>query len=161
MSFVFDGVTIPADLANAFTWGSTDVTKIYANSVLVWEQSLFGATWSGSSVAGSSTGLYTSGSNMRYQTSGNVGAWATAYSDGTFSNTNSCFDYGGCFGYYIRTVANMRYYEGGNTGTGPVYFTPAGGFTASSVKDDSGLYTSGGAIRARAGSVNGGWITLD
>lgn len=87
MPLYSNGVLIPENTANAFTFNGVNVTDVFMNGVQVWNQSLFSATWSGNALSGG-RGIGTSG-NLFRAISATSGAWITANQNGTFSNTFS------------------------------------------------------------------------
>ena len=133
MPLVFNGTTIPTNVANALMYNGTSVTQVIYNGTTVWQQSLFNNTWSGSSLYtyGSftnSSGIETSGSLFRSRWGGNVaGGWVSAGSDGS-ANVRSTTD-----GNFSIMWNNKIMYLGVSTtiGTGSITYTMGSGFSGS------------------------------
>jgi hypothetical protein len=90
MPLVFNGTTIPTNVANALMYNGTSVTQVIFNGTTVWQQSLFSAIWSGSSVTGRES-LDTSGSSWRFNGnnwSSSAGSWQTVNMSGVFSGSS-------------------------------------------------------------------------
>jgi len=72
MPLIFNGVTIPEDVANALTFNGFDITDVFFNGVQVWDQVLYSGIWSGNSYSvygGLTQGIEVSGNLARMYTS--------------------------------------------------------------------------------------------
>lgn len=155
MPFYFNGTLIPENVANAFSFNGTDVTKVVYNGTAVWEQQLFSATWTNSIVvyAGILTiGLDVSGSAYRASATYSLGNWLYATPSGLANGTSTAvYDYD-FFGAKTQTVKFITTTTSIKWDLPYIYttvnFSPASGFTGSAVNPDGvGLTTSGGALR--------------
>jgi len=198
MKFVINGVELRN--GGSLRFGSFNISSFFSRyfnqttQTTVQEQLWtfipdFSAVWSGNSysVGGANKNygyfrLYISGSQFRIATYScstcsngvwSYGAWATAYTNGTFSNTTSQ-SYEPTFGTYQRLKSGTA--AGGSNrltlGTGTVYFSTTNGFTGSTsgpawmynALNISYLQTSGGKIRTHttSGGVGtaGAWVSL-
>ncbi len=177
MAVVINGVTVPQDSANAFKFNGSDVTDAYFNGTKVFTQSLFSATWSGSSTAPfftSAVGINTSGGSARayYSSSGtpSYGGWSTVTSSGTWSYyLSNCSNYRLYFGSASSNQIRTYYRASASTS---ISFSISGGFTGSSTSYEdaygsgnySYLQSSGGLIRVgikmNGTTGYGSWISL-
>jgi len=175
MPLIFNGVTIPEDVANALKFNGTDIETVIFNGVEVWKQSLFFAVWSGSSLVNSgSEGLLVSGSNFKAKASSS--GWLSAFTDGTFTNGSSDTGLAQYTGFAVGSGTfngspNSTYLTacGTNnsgkpnwslTGVSTVSYTIGVGFTKTG-SDPSSLEVSTGQLRVSHGSSKGAWITLN
>lgn len=95
MALVFNGVTIPTNVANALSFNGTNITKVIADGVTVWTQNLFKGQWSGSSIARVNNNTYggirllPSGTNFRLAIEDSSNLYYTEYTsvltNGTFN----------------------------------------------------------------------------
>ena len=175
---VFNGTTIPTNVANALKYNGTSVTKVIYNGTTVWQQSLCTVCsgWTGSSTVsiwqggGIQAGINTSGFNCRVEANG-YGAWIL------YSDSSSSFS-----GVTSTAMATNIYSSGsnlkfGNTSNSWVTYTKAsktwsgsgGGYVTddySGYIDYVGFVTSGGLLAMKGwtnynGSVRyGTWINL-
>ena len=173
MALIFNGTTVPTNVANALTYNGTSVTMVVFNSTTVWTQSLFQAKWSGNSQSG---GTYfftisTSGNLLRYVSKNKTGAWITTNLNGTFTG-NSLVD-SDTMGFITSSnLLRFRFYDlakGGVDTANWCTFTIANKWTGKSWYNYfyNGGYqyvghtmeTSGGLIRAISGTA-GAWLSL-
>lgn len=160
MPFVFNGVTIPENVANAFSFNGTDITDVFFNGVQVWHQSLFTAQWSANSIATGqyvSIGIQVSGNLWRqYTSSSGVGAWITTNLDGTFSGNSTA--------YFTITTSGHSITLGADWVTHDVNTKQFSGMTTGGPSwDDEYFMTSGGLIAARYVEfidAYGAWVSL-
>lgn len=134
MSLTVNGTLIPENKAKALTVNGANITDVWANGVSVWKQNLFSAQWSGSS------GTFNTSGNLArlYSDATYNGIWATAYTNGTFSNTTS------------QTRATHIYME-------QFQFGAASGYTNGiRVKQIAHTPSVGAAIRFNIGGAWGG-----
>lgn len=91
MPLVFNGVTIPENVANALTMNGADIHDVYFNGVNVWHQSLCKVCsgWSGNSLADGKYGLDSSGTNWRMRIGTTYGAYITTSNLGIFTGNSS------------------------------------------------------------------------
>jgi len=185
MGLIMNGVEIPTDVANAFSFNGVNITKIIANGIDVWTQVLFSGTWSGSSKTYSSSMpsdyyliFETSGSSFRIRANEGYGeatsAWVSAYSDGTFESSTESLAMGG-YNYPIvissggggeTTKANeieLRRDVDTTDDYVRVEFNIDIGFTVVSQRtnNETLLETSAGSLRTSTDDVKGEWITLN
>lgn len=162
MPLVFNGVTIPENVANAFSFNGANVTDVYFNGVQVWHQSLFSGLWSGNSMD-SIAGIQTSGNAYRYQYNTSAwGPWLYTNQSGLGVSGASVVS-----GVGIGTDGNNNIYirDGGGY-TGLVNFDTNSKFTGGSQGAQNGyvkLVTSGGLLqhqRYQFGWFYGAWISL-
>ena len=179
MALIFNGTTVPSNVANALIYNGTSITKVVFNSTIVWAQNSFQAKWSGSSTSGHwyYFSMNTSGNLLRYTNKYNTGAWITATTSGTFVG-NSLVE-GGYTGFITSSnLLRFRFYAPYNgwadtanwctytiankqwTGTSWSEYYYNGGYQSVTHR----LETSGGLIRAIAYSATdgrgGAWISL-
>lgn len=118
MPLVFNGVTIPENVANALTVNGADIHDVYFNGVQVWHQSLINITgWSGDSFY-NTYGVDTSGLLWRANSDG---AWISTSQLGVFiGNSNSWNSSSFVEPIYITTSGSQFMY-----GTNWVTFEPS------------------------------------
>lgn len=175
MAIIFNGTTIPENVANALSFNGVNITDVFFNGVQVWDQLLFNALWSGDSlvdVSGQIVGIDTSGSLHRqivYQFGGPAAAtpWGTVNSNGTFdtetlSVTVNKFP-SGTITFGMKTTANSIGIYSAVTASTSASWSVATGFTGESrfSGDAEASYeTSGGLLRYNSGTGLGNWISL-
>lgn len=165
MPLVFNGVTIPENVANAFSFNGVDITDVYFNGVQVWHQSL-GPTvgWSGDSFYTYSVvqGISVSGFSFRFRIGDGYGAWLTVTSSGLpagLSVASSGMQTRGIESYSSNLW--RHYYTYSQSSTYISYNPSTKVFTGTSLYTLMGFTTSGGLIRAQSDStVAGAWISL-
>ena len=177
MAFVFNGVIIPENVANAFYLNGTNITDIFVNGVQVWNQSLFSASWSGNSYVGSATtrnsncNINTSGSAFR-SAFGNTTGTITDYGDWLYSSAPHTVGNGSSnaigLGTSIPLTASSVYikFDGGAWVTHTLNVGFSG--TSSIINGYSNFYleTSSGLMRTRhrdtvtGANAYGAWISL-
>jgi len=171
MSLVFNGIVIPENKANAFTYNGNNITNVYVNGIHVWKQSLFSAIWSGSSKSGQYE-FSTSGSLFRSVHGNTAGKWLTAYNNGTFQQGSSSARF--LIRVHVRSKNKMVWvtmninswnnalsitYRQSNGN--PITFSIGSGFTGTSSARGVTLSTSGGSLRIGvSNSSPGAWIRL-
>lgn len=177
MAFVMNGVIIPEDTANAFSFNGSDVTDVFMNGVQVFNQSLFSATWSGDSyilISGVKNGIETSGALHRIMTSKIIvyptfthtqayGGWITSTSAGLGAGTSQALVNNSAYRRIVTTSSSIKLTQDSYESDGVCGFTVAGGFTGSSLISTIGygFKTSGGLIRYQADDTDvGAWISL-
>ena len=152
MPLVFNGVTIPENVANALSFNGVDITDVFFNGVQVWNQALFNATWSGNSLDSiNNFGIQTSGNLCRISYNTVWGAWISADSSGLLSGTSQT-DFFGIKGFTTVKSGDVTTWDQIPDQPSNLVFTPSTGFTGS-----TGTYTtSGGGMRFS----DGAWIFL-
>ena len=105
MSLVMNGVEIPENVANAFSFNGVNITDIFFNGVQVWNQSLFAGVFSGDSTItfnGAWSTVDTSGNLIRhdsgYRSSFGQTGFASLGADGNFTSSG---DYARVLGVYL------------------------------------------------------------
>lgn len=176
MALVFNGVTIPTNVANALKFNGANITKVIFNGVQVWLQSL-ALTWSGDSIATLSpmttaAGLDSNGNLWRWYTTTVSGAWqSVALATGYFSG-DSIGEKGGDMNLGIDSSSNLMRakvwqdaYGSGNYGNWVTYTVGTKSWSGASDKTTFGyaspdvrvkIDTSGSLVRFQEGT----WITL-
>lgn len=158
MPLVFNGVTIPENVANAFSFNGANITDVYFNGVQVWHQSLCKVCsgWSGNSVVTyyGSAGINVSGLSCRATQSfigpavygswlvmdGSTGTWTSGTSIATSSDGE------GTYTYELTTISNaIRAFNKAWCYYNPSTETFTGGDSIVSF-GGSCLHTSGGLI---------------
>lgn len=176
MALIFNGTTIPSNVANALIYNGTSITKVVFNSTIVWAQSSFQAKWSGSSTSSDSYGYFTistSGNLFRYVNRYHAGAWITTNMDGTFTGNSL---WGNGVGFITSgNLLRFRYYygfEGDEIINWCTYTIANKQWIGKSwhhyyiyIKKEYDiilqmLETSGGLIRANTGGSGGPWLSL-
>lgn len=190
MPLIYNGTTVPTNVANTLNYNGSNVTAVIFNGTTVWTQSLFNAKWSGNSTFYTNFGFTVSNNLFRVMLpTSRYGAWITTNTNGTFTGSSSITNTAGGAYAEINTSSNLlRVRSGVIDGTAMAYtaygawvtFTVGTGFTGSSTSSKSGhnddteedlylsynLGTSGGLIRAygaHAGGVTityGGYVSL-
>lgn len=171
MALIFNGTTVPTNVANALIYNGTSITNVVFNSTTVWTQSLFQAQWSGSSQSSGYFTMSTSGNLLRYVTPHYTGAWITTNMNGTF--TGNSLVYNGNMGFITSSnLLRFRFYDYANGWADTANwctFTIANKWTGKTwwhyygYVDPNNPYTletGGGLIRAIVGTTAGSWISL-
>jgi hypothetical protein len=162
MPLVMNGVIIPENVANAFMFNGVSVTDAFMNGVQVFNQSLFSATWSGSTIDGTN-GLTTSGATYRWSNGSRIFNWLTANSYGLASGTSSSTD-GTIYGLITTTPTTFELFSG-TYNIGTITFSKTSGFSGTSTPTTSNVWlfeTSSGLLRYRnkTTGATGIWISL-
>lgn len=161
MSIVVNGTIIPENVANVLNVNGTNITSVVCDGTTVWTQSLFSATWSGSSFAlVNGYGLQTSG-NL-YRSNKNAGdPWGSVLSDGTFSGNSYTANVG-----FMVSGSNIAVVTQGVVGAWISFNVLTHAFSGTSYAEYSisknSLVTSGGLLAFWAQSVDrtGSYISL-
>ena len=123
MPLVFNGTTIPTNVANALMYNGTSITQVIYNGTTVWQQQLciICTGWSGNALS-SAGGLSVSGmnhrsaSNNRGSSAWTYGSWVSMDGNGVFQSATSTTSYG----YSLITTGSsmMVTYSGLGYGNG-------------------------------------------
>jgi hypothetical protein len=169
MAFYFNGTLIPENVASVFKYNGVDATSVVFNGTIVWQQSLFSAIWSGSSITSGfyKTGINTSGSLFQAQgdkfSSTTYGSFYSALVDGTFESGTSTSSVG-VGTNNILTFGNNTIQRRQNSvaPVGSLAYTIGSGFSSNTLSQNLGFETSGGLMRSYETYQNtfGAWISL-
>lgn len=162
MPLYMNGILIPENVANAFSFNGSNITDVYFNGVQVWHQSLISITgWSGSSEA-NSVGFNCLNNGIRARFDTTYGAYIYVNSNGVFDGTTSNGE-AAQYGFKIYSSGSSL-----SLGIGWVVFDPTlERFSGSSYEEATTGYnmeSSGGLIRYNLNlglaGLEGAWISL-